>query len=92
MADDKGNQDIMALKYPLATEKATGTINRTNTITYVVDSRASKGTIAKQFEERFGVKVDSIRIANMPNNTKKAFIKIAKGYNAGEVAMKLKLV
>lgn len=89
MVDEK---EIAALKYPLATEKATGMINKANTITYVVDFRASKGTIAKQFEERFGVKVESVRTTSMPNNIKKAFIKIAKGYNAGDVAMKLKLV
>jgi ribosomal protein L23 len=85
-------ENIVALKYPLATEKAVGVIEKKNTITYIVDFRASKTTIAKQFEERFGVKIESIRTANMPNNTKKAFIKISKEYNAGDVAMKLKLV
>jgi large subunit ribosomal protein L23 len=80
------------LKYPLATEKSVGIVDRGNTITYVVDSRASKKEIKAEFEKAFGVKVSGINIINMPNNAKKAFIKLAKGYNATDVALKLKLV
>ena len=83
---------MAVLKYPLATEKAVGVIEKLNTITFIVDFRASKEVIAKEFEQKFGVKVSSVRIANMPRNDKKAFIKLAKGSSAGEVAMKLKLV
>lgn len=80
------------LKYPLATEKSVGIVDRNNTVTYVVDSRASKQDIKKEFEKMFNVKVKSINIINMLNNDKKAFIKLAKGYNATDVALKLKLV
>jgi ribosomal protein L23 len=80
------------LKYPLATEKSVGIVDRNNTITYVVDSRASKEEIKKEFEKSFAVKVKSINTINLPKNTKKAFIKLAKGFNAADVALKLKLV
>jgi len=80
------------LKYPLATEKSVGVVDKGNTITYIVDSRASKTEIKQEFEKMFGVKVSGINTINMPDNTKKAFIKIAKGYNASDVALKLKLV
>lgn len=80
------------LKYPLATEKAIGIVDRRNTITYIVDYRASKTDITKEFQEKFGVKVASVKTANMPNNVKKAFIQVAKGGSANEIAMKLKLV
>ena len=83
---------MAALKYPLATEKSVGFIDRNNVITYVVDYRATKTQITDEFEKLFGVKVDSIRTANLPSNYKKAFIKLAKGYKASDVAMKLKLV
>lgn len=83
---------ISALKYPLATEKAVGIIEKQNTITYIVDFRSSKTDIARQFEARFGVKVAKVRTVNKPNNEKKVFIKLAKGYSAAEIAMKLKLV
>jgi large subunit ribosomal protein L23 len=80
------------LKYPLATEKSVGIVDRNNVITYMVDSRASKAEIKKEFESTFSVKVKSINTINMPKNTKKAFIKLAKGSNAADVAVKLKLV
>lgn len=80
------------LKYPLATEKSVGVVDRINTITYVVDPRASKKDIKAEFERSFNVKVKSINIINMPKNAKKAFIRLAKGYNATDVALKLKLV
>jgi large subunit ribosomal protein L23 len=80
------------LKYPLATEKSVGIVDRGNTITYVVDSRASKTDIKLEFEKSFNVKVKSINTINLPKNTKKAFIKLAKGFNAADVAVKLKLV
>jgi large subunit ribosomal protein L23 len=80
------------LKYPLATEKSVSIVDRGNTITYIVDSRASKTEIKSEFERSFNVKVKSINIINLPKNAKKAFIKLAKGYNATDVALKLKLV
>jgi len=80
------------LIYPLATEKAVGIVDRNNVITYMVDMRATKTQIKEEFERSFNVRVKSINTENMPNNTKKAFIKLAKGYNASDVAVKLKLV
>jgi large subunit ribosomal protein L23 len=80
------------LKYPLATEKSVGIVDRNNIITYIVDPRASKNQIREEFERSFNVKVKSINTINLPKNTKKAFIKLAKGFNATDVALKLKLV
>jgi large subunit ribosomal protein L23 len=82
----------MPLNYPLATEKSIAIVEKGNTITYMVDFRATKAEIKKEFEKRFSVKVAAIRIATTPRNEKKAFIKLAKGSSASEVAMKLKLV
>ncbi|MDE1810671.1 MAG: 50S ribosomal protein L23 [Candidatus Micrarchaeota archaeon] len=83
---------MTVLQYPLATEKSVGSVDRSNVITYVVDFRATKTQIAKEFETRFNVKVANVRTANSPNNRKKAFIKLAKGFNASDIAVKLKLV
>jgi len=83
---------MVVLRYPLATEKAINLISKNNLIIYIVDSRATKPEIKKEFETTFGVKISSIRTANMPTNYKKAFIKVAKGYSASDIAMKLKLV
>jgi large subunit ribosomal protein L23 len=80
------------LMHPIATEKAVGLVDKRNTITYIVDFRAGKKDIAKEFERMFGVKVAKVRTINLPTNTKKAFIKLAKEYKASDVAEKLKLV
>ena len=80
------------LLYPLTTEKSVGIVDRNNTITYMVDPRATKAAIKKEFEKAFDVKIKHINTINMPKNTKKAFIKLAKGYNASDIAVKLKLV
>jgi ribosomal protein L23 len=83
---------MAALKYPIATEKAVSQIDRNNVIIYVVDFRATKTEIRREFESQFSVKVKGIRTLNLPNNTKKAFIKLSKGFKASDVAAKLKLV
>lgn len=81
-----------ALKYPLATEKAVGLVDRSNTIIYMTDFRASKTAIKQEFEKTFNVKVERINTINMPSNAKKAFIKLKPPYKASDIAIKLKLV
>ncbi len=83
---------MRVLKYPMATEKAVGMVDKSNTIIYVTDFRASKTDIRKEFEETFNVKVDRINTVNMPSNVKKAFIKLKQPYKASDIAIKLKLV
>ena len=83
---------MAVLMYPIATEKSVGMIERQNTIAYMVDIRATKSEIKKEFEELFQAKVDDIRTINTPYNGKKAFIKLKKGFKASDIAVKLKLV
>ncbi|MEM0154875.1 MAG: 50S ribosomal protein L23 [Methanothrix sp.] len=83
---------MAVLKYPLATEKAVGLITKGNTIVYVVDSRATKAQIKQEFQGVFNTKVSDVRTVNMPNNVKRAYIKLSKESSAGDIAMKLKLV
>ena len=80
------------LRYPMSTEKTINQIGKYNTIIYIVDYRATKPEIRKEFESIFNVKVDSIRTVNTATNNKKAFIKLAKGYRAEDIAKRLKLV
>ncbi|MDE1857107.1 MAG: 50S ribosomal protein L23 [Candidatus Micrarchaeota archaeon] len=83
---------MQVLLHPVSTEKAIEMINSKNTITYMVDQRAKKSEIKEEFEKMFNVKVESVSTANMPNNTKKVFIKLVPASKAGDVAVKLKLV
>ncbi|MGC8587190.1 MAG: 50S ribosomal protein L23 [Candidatus Micrarchaeia archaeon] len=83
---------MKVLMYPVSTEKAINMINKDNIITFVVDSRAKKTEIVKDFESTFGVKVKDISTMVSPQNTKKAFIRLAPEYKATDIAIKLKLV
>ncbi|MCL4364862.1 MAG: 50S ribosomal protein L23 [Candidatus Marsarchaeota archaeon] len=83
---------MVALLYPISTEKALNMIDRNNTITYVVDFRSRKDDIRKEFEETFGVKVDRINTAISIKNNKRAYIRMKKEFKASDVARKLKLV
>ena len=83
---------MSVLRYQLSTEKIVGLIDRQNTITYVVNHDATKSEIKSDFEKRFNVKVSRVNTVEMPKNFKKAFIKLAPNYKAGDVAVKLKLV
>ena len=83
---------MSVLMYPLGTEKSITDISRDNVITYVVNLDASKIDIRKEFEATFKVKVEKVRVENTPTNERHAFIKLKKGFDASDVAMKLKLV
>ncbi len=81
-----------ALLYPIATEKVLGRLDADNTIVYVVDMRAGKAQIRKEFEKAFGVRVERVNTSITAKNIKKAYIRISKAARASDIARKLKLV
>ncbi|MDE1825364.1 MAG: 50S ribosomal protein L23 [Candidatus Micrarchaeota archaeon] len=83
---------MQALLYPISTEKAINMIEKNNIIGYIVDMRSTKSDIKKEFEGIFKVKVAKVATARSMRNTKKAFITLASGYKASDIALKLKLV
>lgn len=82
----------MALQYPLATEKALSLVDRENIIIYVVDMGATKSLIKKEFEDMFKVKVKGVNTMRMPDNTKRAYVRLAPEFRASDLAKRLKLV
>ncbi len=74
---------------PLHTEKALNYIEFHNTILFIVDRRATKKQIKEAFEKIYGVKVEKVRTLITPRGEKKAFIKLAPGYSAEEIATRL---
>ncbi len=81
-----------ALMFPLATEKAINMIERNNVITYIVDHRATRNDVKKEFEDIFKVKVDKVNVMMEPRNRKRAYITVNKQFKASDIALKLKLV
>ncbi len=77
---------------PLHTEKALLLIERENTITFIVDRKATKHDIKYAIEKLFDVKVERVNTLITPRGEKKAYIKLAPEYKASEIAMKLGLL
>jgi len=80
------------LKYPHLTEKSMMLVERVNMIVFVVDIKATKTQIKKEFEEVFEVKVEKINTDITPDGKKKAYIKLKPEFPAGDVAVKLGVV
>jgi len=80
------------LKYPYLTEKSIMLVERVNTIVFVVDLRANKTQIKKEFEKIFEVKVARVNTEITADGKKKAFIKLKPEFNASDVAVKLGVV
>jgi large subunit ribosomal protein L23 len=82
----------MILKYPIKTEKAVGLIELQNKIIFVVDKAATKKQIAEEVERLYEVKVAAVNTLITPKGDKRAYVKLQKGFNADDIAMKLKII
>jgi len=80
------------LKYPYLTEKSVSLIEKENKIVFVVDRKANKKQIKEAFEKLFEVKVEKVNTQITFTGEKKAFIKLAKGFKASDVASKLGII
>lgn len=74
---------------PLQTEKALWLIDKQNTLTFVVDIKATKHDIKRAVETLFEVKVEEVRTLITPKGEKKAYVKLAPEFKASEIATKL---
>ncbi len=74
---------------PVQSEKALRLIEQNNTLTFIVDRKATKHDIKRVIEEAFGVKVEKINTLITPRGEKKAYIKLAPGYSAADIAARL---
>ena len=80
------------LLYPLATEKAIRLIESDNVITFIINEKATRTGVRKEFGEKFKAKVQAIRIVRTTNGTKKAYIKLSRDTPAIDVATQLGLM
>lgn len=74
---------------PIQSEKALRLIEQNNTLTFIVDRKATKHDIKKAVEEAFGVKVAKVNTLITPRGEKKAYVKLAPGYSAADIAARL---
>ncbi len=78
--------------YPLTTEKSVRLMQSENKLTFIFDKRMSKEEIKKEVEKEFKVKVKKITTTILPNNKKKAFLKLDESTPAMDVATQLGLM
>lgn len=76
---------------PVTTEKAVKLIDVENTLMFMVDRRADKDRIKKEFEKLFEVKIDSVRTMSRKNR-KLAYIRLNKKSPAANIAAKLGVI
>ena len=81
-----------SILYPITNEKAIGLIEFQNTITFAVQTSATKPEIKKDVETLFEVKVAAVNTLIKPTGVKIAYVKLKEGYKADDVAAKLKIV
>ena len=77
---------------PVHSEKALALIDKENTLTFIVDRKATKHDIKRAVELVFGVKVLKVRTLITSKGEKKAYIKLAPEYKASEIATQLGLM
>ncbi|MCS7112541.1 MAG: 50S ribosomal protein L23 [Nitrososphaerota archaeon] len=78
--------------YPITSEKAMNMIERENTITFAVDIKASKSDVKRAVKILYEVEVEDIRTIITHKGYKKAYIRLAEGYSASDLAIKLGMI
>jgi large subunit ribosomal protein L23 len=79
---------VMLIKYFLVTEKAMLELEK-NVVTAVVNIKARKEDIKKEFEKLFNVEVEKVNVLVSPKGEKKAYIKLKPNYSAEELLSRL---
>lgn len=74
------------IKNPLTTESAIKTIEDTNTLVFIVDSKANKRQIRKACEELYGLKVRRVNTLNRADGEKKAYVTLTADQEALQMA------
>lgn len=77
--------------YPYVTEKTFDMIEKENKLAFIVDRNTDKSKIKNAVEVLYSVKVEKVNVLNTVKG-KKAYVKLAKGYSAADLAAKLGLV
>lgn len=80
------------IKAAVSSEKALTYIDKYNTLTFIVDIKATKHDIKRAVESLFNVKVAEVRTLITPKGEKKAYVRLAEGYKASDIATKLGIV
>ena len=79
----------MAILYSSNSEKSVRLSEQENKVTLIVEEKATKEQIKKEFEKRFKIKITKINVLNDFKGRKKAYITLKQGFNAMDVMSEL---
>lgn len=77
---------------PHLTEKTLRLIEEANTLTFIVDRRATRKQVKEEVERMLNVKVEKVNTSNSPDGNKKAYVRLSKEYSASDIATRMGLV
>ncbi|MDY6789327.1 MAG: 50S ribosomal protein L23 [Candidatus Nanohaloarchaea archaeon] len=77
------------IKYPHLTEKSVEKVDEENTLVFIVEEDSSKPQLKKEMEDMFDIEVSKVNTQITPEGDKKAYIKLAPGYEALDIATRL---
>jgi ribosomal protein uL23 len=80
------------LSHPHLTEKSMNLVERGNVLVFIVSKKATKGQIKEAVEKGFGAPVVSVRVQITRKNEKKAYVRIAEGTVASDIATRLGMI
>ncbi|MDY6957966.1 MAG: 50S ribosomal protein L23 [Halobacteriota archaeon] len=80
---------MSVIKFPYVTEKATSIMDEKNTLTFMVDVRASKPQIRRDVEKLFDVTVVDVKTMITPKGEKKALVSLSDDDSADDIITRL---
>ncbi|KAJ9575072.1 hypothetical protein L9F63_007733 [Diploptera punctata] len=80
------------IKYPLTTEAAMKKIEDNNTLVFIVHIRANKHHVRAAVKKLYDIDVAKVNTLIRPDGKKKAYVRLARDYDALDVANKIGII
>jgi len=80
------------IKYPLTTEAAMKKIEDNNTLVFLVHTKANKHHIKAAVKKLYDINVAKVNTLIRPDGKKKAYVRLARDYDALDVANKIGII
>lgn len=80
------------IKYPLTTEAAMKKIEDNNTLVFQIHERANKNHVKAAVRKLYDIKVSKINTLIRPDGKKKAYVRLARDYDALDIANKIGII
>jgi len=80
------------VKYPLTTEAAMKKIEDNNTLVFLTHLRANKHHVRAAVRKLYDIKVAKVNLLIRPDGQKKAYVRLARDYDALDIANKIGII